>query len=408
MRSIKLQSVTEIVYSASVSQQPIKPRNHLIDGLRGFALISIMIVHASNHFMYASQNSTNILAFDLWDEIGSYLVYILFIGKSSSLFALLFGVTYAIQLRNQEKKGLDFAGRFAWRLSLLMGFACFNAIFFPSGDILMTYAIVAFALIPVRHFSVKTLIVISGLLFLQPQQWFYEAMKVISPDWQSPEWGWVREFSISFRGAQKEGTAAGILWANVTEGQVVSILRLWLTGRSLQILGFFILGFALQKSNMFDITDSRVARIWKKILLLTVPITLCLFLYEFFPIWETTKIVNLVLSRWCALSMSMMYCALFYMVYRRSMATGFCRPFEQYAQMSLSNYIGQSIFGMCLFAPFALNLGAHLGSMLSMVMAVFIVVVQIKLSQLWLQNHRYGPCEGLWHRLTWLKKARKS
>jgi uncharacterized membrane protein YeiB len=135
--------------SQSYSSLNTKPaRIELADALRGFALVSIVLLHNVEHYdCYFRPEGLphwlKILDSKLWDSI-----FFLFSGKSYAIFALLFGFSFFIQFDNQEKKGLDFRGRFLWRLSLLLVLGIFNSIFY-SGDILAFYAIIGVTLVPV-------------------------------------------------------------------------------------------------------------------------------------------------------------------------------------------------------------------------------------------------------------------
>ena len=125
----------------------IKKRIDILDVLRGFAIVSIMLLHSIEHFdMYYLPETlpTWMKSLDkgIWDSM-----FFLFGGKSYSIFALLFGVTYAIQLSRQQEKGASFDGRFAWRMLLLLGFGILNSVFFQ-GDILGIYAVIGLLLIP--------------------------------------------------------------------------------------------------------------------------------------------------------------------------------------------------------------------------------------------------------------------
>ena len=129
-------------------------RLYVVDALRGFAIIAIMLLHNLEHFdfYYLPTNSPTWLTTldkEIWDSL-----FFLFAGKSYSIFALLFGLTFFIQSHNQEKIGQDFRGRFAWRLLLLLGFGIINSAFFQ-GDILTIYAILGLGLIPVAKLSNK-------------------------------------------------------------------------------------------------------------------------------------------------------------------------------------------------------------------------------------------------------------
>lgn len=65
-----------------------------------------------------------------WD-----ILFFLFAGKAYATFSLLFGFSFYIQFHNAEKRGIDFRGRFAWRMCLLFLFAQLHALFY-NGDIL--------------------------------------------------------------------------------------------------------------------------------------------------------------------------------------------------------------------------------------------------------------------------------
>lgn len=120
------------------------PRIEVVDALRGFAVLAIILVHNLEHFIFpvypdaASQPEwLNVL-----NEGVFSITFSLFAGKAYAIFALLFGFTFYIQFTNQQKKGKDFGYRFLWRLLLLAGFATLNAAFFPAGDVLLLFCIV--------------------------------------------------------------------------------------------------------------------------------------------------------------------------------------------------------------------------------------------------------------------------
>ena len=102
----------------------------------------------------------------IWDTL-----FFLFSGKSYAIFALLFGLTFYIQSDNQQRQGKDFRARFAWRLILLLGFGIVNSAFYQ-GDILTTYALIGFALIPVVHLSSRAILIIASVLMFQPYEWY--------------------------------------------------------------------------------------------------------------------------------------------------------------------------------------------------------------------------------------------
>ena len=96
-----------------------RPRIEVVDALRGFAVMAIILLHNIEHFnLYNFPEATTdfMKALDkgVWDTL-----FFLFSGKAYAIFALLFGFSFFIQFDNQARKGKDFRLRFFWRLVLL-------------------------------------------------------------------------------------------------------------------------------------------------------------------------------------------------------------------------------------------------------------------------------------------------
>lgn len=147
-----------------------RPRIEVVDALRGFAVMAIILLHNIEHFnLYNFPEATTdfMKALDkgVWDTL-----FFLFSGKAYAIFALLFGFSFFIQFDNQARKGKDFRLRFFWRLVLLFFIGCFNASFFP-GEILVLYSILGIVLIPVCKLSNKVVLAIAVVLMLQPMEW---------------------------------------------------------------------------------------------------------------------------------------------------------------------------------------------------------------------------------------------
>ena len=113
-----------------------RPRIEVVDALRGFAVMAIILLHNIEHFnLYSFPEPANDFMAALDQGVWATLFF-LFSGKAYAIFALLFGFSFFIQDENQLRKGKDFRLRFAWRLVLLFLIGNLNAAFFP-GEILV-------------------------------------------------------------------------------------------------------------------------------------------------------------------------------------------------------------------------------------------------------------------------------
>ena len=127
------------------------PRIEVVDALRGFAVMAILLVHSLEHFIFPIYPTDSPTWLNILDQGVLSGTFTLFAGKSYAIFALLFGFTFYIQSNNQKKQGKDFGYRFLWRLVLLAAFATLNAAFFPAGDVLLLFVIVGLVLFFTRN-----------------------------------------------------------------------------------------------------------------------------------------------------------------------------------------------------------------------------------------------------------------
>ena len=110
------------------------------DLVRALALCGIAVVNA-DYFAHATMGGVIAGAWDSpADRAAWWTVATLFMLKSYSLFALMFGVGVGQQMRSAEGDGAGFGGRYARRLTGLLALGLFNAALLFYGDILVIYA----------------------------------------------------------------------------------------------------------------------------------------------------------------------------------------------------------------------------------------------------------------------------
>ena len=135
----------------------------VVDVLRAYALFGIIVTHSTTGFLAGQQPGPDFMLFSSIDHVVKNLEHLLTFGKFFTIFSFLFGLSFAIQLRNASEKGVGFSGRFAWRLGVLALIALVHGIFF-TGDILIIYAILGLLLIPFRGLETRTLLIIALVL----------------------------------------------------------------------------------------------------------------------------------------------------------------------------------------------------------------------------------------------------
>lgn len=378
-------------------------RIEVVDALRGFAVMAIILVHNLEHFIFPvyptdSPNWLNILDQGIFNGIFS-----LFAGKAYAIFALLFGFTFYIQTNNQRKRGKDFGYRFLWRLILLVGFATLNAAFFPAGDVLLLFVVTGPILFFTRNWSNKAIIITSVIFLLQPIEWYHYIANLINPTHQLPNLK-VGEMYAEVAEYTKGGNFWDFILGNITLGQKASLLWAINAGRFFQTAGLFLLGFYIGKKQLF-VSSEKNLHFWVKTLIVSAIAFAPLYTLKDL-IMDNTPIIRqtagTAFDMWQKLAFTLVLVASFILLYQNKKFHNRVNNLCFYGRMSLTNYIAQSIIGAIIYFPFGLYLAPYCGYTVSLLIGFFTFLLQVKFCKWWLSKHKQGPLELIWHKWTWL------
>jgi uncharacterized protein len=383
---------------------PNESRLHVVDALRGFAIVSIMLLHNIEHFdfYYTPSNLPAwIVPIDkgIWDTL-----FFVFGGKSYAIFALLFGLTFFIQSDNQAKKGKDFRGRFAWRLVLLLGFGIINSAFYE-GDILTFYALIGFVLIPVAKLNTKTVFWIAILLMLQPYEWieFYNGL-------QNPDLKMSDPVSWSYFGRMWSYIPNNSLidtWVgNLTNGKTGVFIWSWEEGRVFQTASLFMFGMLAGRKSLF-VTSETSKRFWIKTLIIASILFIPLFIVKSnINEWISSEAIRRPLrtigTSWNNMAFMMVLVSGFVLLFQSRFFHRVLNVFSYLGRMSLSNYVMQSIIGSTIYYGFGLALYQYTGSTYCLLIGIALATLQGYFCYWWFKRHNQGPLEIIWHKATWI------
>ncbi len=156
--------MTEAVNQVASPAAPTREgeRIEVMDALRGFALLGVVIV---NMFTFMGPMSR---LFARWpsQEWVQFLVLGLVQGKFYSLFSLLFGAGFSLQLERLEARGVPVVALYRRRLAILLLIGLAQGILIWNGDILLPYALLGFVLLAFHHRSDRSLLIGAALLLL--------------------------------------------------------------------------------------------------------------------------------------------------------------------------------------------------------------------------------------------------
>ncbi|WP_418407214.1 DUF418 domain-containing protein [Alistipes sp.] len=379
------------------------PRVEVVDALRGFAVMAILLVHNLEHFIFPVYPADTPGWLNALDQGVFSVVFTLFAGKAYAIFALLFGFTFYIQSNNRRRQGRDFGYRFLWRLVLLAGFATLNAAFFPAGDVLLLFVVVGLVLFVARNWSDGAVLAAAVVFLLQPVEWYHCIAGLVNPGHRLPDLG-VGEMYAQVAEYTRGGNFGEFILGNITLGQKASLLWAVNAGRFFQTAGLFLLGLWIGRKRLF-ISSEKNYRFWVR--------TLVISAVAFAPLYALKELVlendgvvrqsvGTVFDMWQKLAFTGVLVASFVLSYRNRRFGKAVGNLRFYGKMSLTNYISQSVIGAFVYFPFGLYLAPRCGYTASLLIGILVFLLQVRCCKWWLARHKQGPLEYVWHKWTWM------
>jgi uncharacterized protein len=383
-------------------------RLELVDALRGYAIVSIMLLHNIEHFdLHHLPDGLPawLVALDkgVWDT-----AFFLFGGKSYLIFALLFGLTFQIQFARRAAQGDDFRPRFAWRMVLLLGFGFVNSLFYQ-GDILSLYAVMAFALLPVARLGNRAVLAIACLLLLQPYGWYEVLQALPQPDAKVADPASWALFGLA-NAYLGDGTLLQAWYGNLTNGKTAVVLWSWENGRIFQIPALFMLGMLAGRAGVFAVSDANRAW-WRRVLVVTA---LCfaarhgakLGIYEHVAGEALRRPLVVIVKSWANFALMGVIVSGIALLFHSGVLARAWQAFAPLGRMSLTSYLMQSVVGTTLYYGFGFGLYRYTGATVCLLIGIVLALLQGLFSAWWLKRHKQGPLETLWHRATWVGAGR--
>jgi len=375
---------------------PVERQKRVIemDVIRGFALFGVLLVNLTmiDATMY-SYVASPLLHVDLFDQMASWAIHIFAVGKFYTLFSMLFGLGFYYFL-NKPGNPLENEYFYKRRLWLLMFMGVVHLIFVWHGDILHVYAVTGFILFSMRKKDHKALIKQAGILLL-----FSTALFVIAQG--SSEVALQSEMIQASIDAYKQPNYLTMVAYRL--GNEVPITLLNLIFVIIKILGLFTLGYAIGKMNIFNKIKENLIQI-RRFFMLTAALSLIIiFGYVFAMVNLKNPQVAVFFDELLTLSGAFAYASALILLYNSERFKKIVKPLAAAGQMALTNYLVQTVLFTTYFYGYGLGKFGSLHQPDYILLALVFYVIQVVISNLWLKSHKYGPCEWLWRKLTYLQ-----
>lgn len=321
-----------------------KTRIKSIDVLRGFALLGILLLHCMEHFdiAYVAELSS-----PFWQKIDNFVVQsmsFLFAGKAYTIFSLLFGLSFFMQMDSQAAKEKDFRARFFWRLILLFILGYLNNAIYM-GDFFIVYSILGLILIPLYNVPTKWLVPVMVLLFLQIPD-VVAFVSLLNGNAPNEPTSIVLHMDSLYEEAAPVfmyGSFTEVLKFNLWKGLVAKMLWVYNNSRYLQLIGLFILGMIIGRKGIHK-SEEKMMEFSKKVL----PYSVAIFVifYAVVVLLPVFGVDGFALDRgvtlfkiYSNLGMMMMYISLLTILYYNVKSTKWLDKMASVGRMSVTNYM---------------------------------------------------------------------
>ena len=333
--------------------------------------------------------------------------------KFFTLFSLLFGIGFAIQIQSAERQGNAFLPRISRRMAGLLLFGIAHILLLWDGDILVIYAITGAILIAFRktiftRIRIWVIALLGVPALLVAAVFSYTLIARLSTSAAAT----FKKNDDSLAKSFADTTAKQNLLHNNFSAGIADRIHTYLNlsplllSRIPTVLAMFLIGLYLGRSNFIRNLPDKVdllkrIRFWG----LSTGFTLMFVIVvgtKSFP--TVTALVGIIEDQYLAGPVLCLgYAAAFTLAFLKQPHLLVFKFFARVGQMALTNYLSQSLVLTFLSYGWGLGLALRLNGFQVLAICLILYPTQVVLSSLWLCNFRYGPLEWVWRCITYWK-----
>jgi len=384
---------------------PATDRLDVLDALRGFALFGILLANIAFFAGFGLMSGAQFVA-AVGAETASWVnrfQHLLVDGKFYTLFSLLFGAGFALQLSRLSQAGHDGLRIYRRRVLVLLGIGLVHTFVIWDGDILVLYALLGFVLPLFNRLRDGWLLAWAALLvFVVP---IAGAALFAAVGWAPHEtvFGWSFAVSDAFGidaspeaivdWVRREDWQARVAW--MLSGTAYSWALRIESWRIAKVLGIMVLGlWAGRRLAAGSLLPDR--RLQWGVLVGGLAVGLpASFVFAWTPGLGQGSLASVLGT----VPLALAYAAAFVLAWPR--ACGWLGVFVAPGRMALTNYLVQSVACTLVFYGVGLGLAGEVTIFQMYAFAVALFAVQCMVSRWWLARHAQGPMEALWRRWTY-------
>lgn len=397
---------------ASAAPTADRDRLPVMDILRGFALLGIFLMNIEFFTRTLQTYSGGVSPSEGLDHVLGLAIYVAVQGKFWVLFALLFGMGFALMRDRALSAGRPFFGLYLRRTLLLALFGALHIAFVWVGDILLAYAITALLLmvfarlrgVAAGAIGASVYIGMAGLWLLMGVGLMLMPESMAEPV-RAEMMGLVAEAERAAV-AYREGGFVEITAQRLSDFQFLATGAL--PFQIPMMLGVFLIGsWLVGTGRLADPVANRgffVKLAVGGLVLGTLGVAASLTLGSQFDLVEGFAESTLAMG---LMALGNLPLALGYLAIVVLLASGPLRNLlgllAPAGRMALTNYLLQSVVGTLIFYGYGLGLWGEIGRSAQVAIVLAVFAGQVAFSHWWLTRFRFGPMEWLWRAGTYLQ-----
>lgn len=381
-------------------------RQPLLDLLRGFALLGVFMMNIDFFARPLLDFGTGMAAGEGLDAVAAWLVYVFVQGKFWVLFALLFGIGFALMRERAQRAGRPFIGPFLRRLLLLALFGIAHIVLLWPGDILLAYALAALGLLLFADLRGAAAGLLGAALYLGVALlWGLSGLFLLN----APE-AVLADIRAGLADFAAHVDAAAVVYASgdfaAITRQRIADYRVFLgSGLVFQLpmmLGVFLIGrWLVDSGRLRDPAAHRGFFSGLALVGLLLGATGVLASLSFGTRFDAvTEAGQATLAQaWMAagsLPLSLAYLALFVLLATTAAGARLLGLLAPAGRMALTLYLMQSLLASLVFYGYGLGLAGELGRAAQLGFVLLVFALQVVFAHWWLARFQFGPMEWLW------------
>lgn len=402
--------------TAPASPTPLQgnERIEIIDIIRGIALFGIIAANMRG-FAAPAQAYYDTLSFTTtwYDTLAQALVDIFIQGKFITIFAVLFGIGFSVQLRRAEMRGGGFGSLHFRRMAVLGLIGLVHGLFIWWGDILLVYAVTGLLLTFFRNCRNRTIAGWMFVLYVFPLALSYAAIGLIA---LVTRLGQTIPMPPSGDPALLEPMIRAYTsgWSEIQSARMTEYVtkNLAFTPVSIpHVLSMFLAGLLAWRKRLFAPSPEQLPayRKWM-VISLTLGATMSAGATIFRVVFDVGTmdlrpivLIPGTLQFLATPLMSLGYVTAIILLFQRPGARERLHGYAAVGRTALTNYLAQSVLGTMLFYGYGLGFYGRMGPALLVIPTLVIYGLQVWLSPIWLRTFRFGPVEWLWRSLAYMR-----